>query len=399
MGGAAVAVIGASGATGRVVAEELAGHVPGGALVLAGRDPARVRAALPGVAPRFDVRAVDVFDDRSLAALCADCDVVVNCAGPSAAVRDRVARAAVAAGAHYVDPGGDEEVVAALVDSWREPADRGLSCVFYAGWIPGLSGVLVRWVDGVARSRGVRVSALDLFCGDSNVWSETGFEDALSLFSRYPGPYSYAGGRVVSRRLAQPSAWRRVALPAPIGRRLAFMCFMSELRQFARESDANVASWVAPLGSPLTGAAMAAGAAMVGPRPRLAARLLRAATARDARSGRAGSGVGVLAARATGRLGGRPASVSATVVERRHYLVTGVACAIGVRMLLDGRLSARGCRYLCDVVDPAAFVDELARRGIVAHLDAPGSPAPPARQASPAAHASPASRAPHAAHA
>ncbi len=374
---ATIGVIGASGATGRVVAEELAAR-GAGALVLAGRDPARVRAAVAGADA---VRAVDVFDGRSLAALCADCDVVVNCAGPSAAVRDRVARAAVAAGAHYVDPGGDEEVVADLVDRWGEPAERGLATIFYAGWIPGLSGILVRWVDSVARASGVAVEAVDLFCGDSNVWSDTGFEDALSLFSRYPGPFGYSRGAVVERRLAQPSAWRRVALPDPIGGRLAFMCFMSELREFARGSDADVACWVAPLGSPLTGAAMAAGAALVGPRPHVAARLLRAATARDARSGRPASGIGVLAARAAGRRDGAPARAAVTVVERRHYRITGLVCAIGVEMLLDGRLSEHGCRYLCDVVDPGAFMDELAGRGVAWQLDAP--PPAPTREREP----------------
>jgi hypothetical protein len=362
-----VGVLGASGATGRVAATELA-KLPEIELLLGGRDRARLRSATDGRLRRRETRLVDVDDDASLQRFCAECEVVVNCAGPSAAIRDRVARVAVAAGSHYVDPGGDEEVVAELTESWREPAEAGLACVFSAGWIPGLSGILARYVDGLAREQMDEVGAVELYCGDSNVWSDTGFEDALSLFSRYPGPLHYEGGRPVHRRLGRAGTLRRVALPAPVGTRVAVSWFLSELRALARASDGAVRSYVVPLGSPATAAAMGLGVALVERAPRAAARLLRKATALDARRHEA---LGFLAASAQPADVASPERLTVVVVERRHYWITGLVCALAVETLLGGRLSTpTGCHYLCDAVDPVEFMGELAARGV--HMHATG---------------------------
>jgi saccharopine dehydrogenase (NAD+, L-lysine forming) len=350
-----VGIVGASGATGRVVAAELAalGDVE---LVLGARRPERLRA----LDLEADAVAVDVFDDDSLRRLCRDCTVVVNCAGPSAAVFDRVARAAVGEGRHYVDPGGDEELVDELGQSWAEPARKDVTAVFSAGWIPGLSGLLAHHVHRTARARMDDVEAVDLYCGDSNVWSSTGFTDALSVFARYPGPRHYEGGEEVSQTLLEPSAWHRVHLPPPVGSRLAFTCFMKELRELARSTEARVASYVIPLGSPVTAAAMGVGVAMVGRAPGPAARLVRAAALRDAS---AGDAVGVLAASARGTRDGEPARVAVTVVERRHYWITGVVTALAVKAILRGAVPP-GCWALCDAVEPAAFLGELADLGV-----------------------------------
>jgi hypothetical protein len=50
---------------------------------------------------------VDLNDPAQLAAFCDGCRIVVNCAGPTYRILDTVARAAFAAGADYVDIGGE----------------------------------------------------------------------------------------------------------------------------------------------------------------------------------------------------------------------------------------------------------------------------------------------------
>ena len=60
----------------------------------------------------LDAIKLDVEDSLALQAFCSGCRVIVNCAGPSCHIRDRVARAAFRAGADYVDPGGDEPLAA-----------------------------------------------------------------------------------------------------------------------------------------------------------------------------------------------------------------------------------------------------------------------------------------------
>src|SRR5690606_21360022 len=55
-----------------------------------------------------EVAEVDVGRPDLLAAFCAGCRVVVNCAGPAYQTGPRLAAAARAAGSCYVDPGGDD---------------------------------------------------------------------------------------------------------------------------------------------------------------------------------------------------------------------------------------------------------------------------------------------------
>jgi hypothetical protein len=90
------------------------------------------------------VVAVDLRDHRQLAAFCADARVVLNCAGPSSQFDDTVALAALAAGADYVDAGGNESLHA-LLDR-RIPA--GATALLSAGVIPGVSALLVRVLAG-----------------------------------------------------------------------------------------------------------------------------------------------------------------------------------------------------------------------------------------------------------
>src|SRR5919108_258567 len=61
-----------------------------------------------------EAAALDLDDDASLARFCDGCRVVLDCTGPSFRVLDRVARAALRAGADYVGAGGDEPAYEAL---------------------------------------------------------------------------------------------------------------------------------------------------------------------------------------------------------------------------------------------------------------------------------------------
>lgn len=149
-----VAVLGAGGGVGLHTARQLMRS--GARLRLGARRPETVRSVVSpdaGTAgATAEVVAVDLWDDAALAAFCAGASVVVNCAGPSYEVVDRVALAALASGAHYVDPGGDVPLWRAL--SHEQWAGRGLAAVINAGLMPGLTSVLPHWLaDGLVERR------------------------------------------------------------------------------------------------------------------------------------------------------------------------------------------------------------------------------------------------------
>lgn len=119
-----VGVIGAGGAVGRAAASQL----------LAWRD---LDVRLAG--RRGALVDVDVDDAGALARFVGGCAVIVNCAGPAIAIGDRVARAAFAAGADYVDAADHGALAAALAD---RPQAR--IAAIGAGFLPGLSALLPR---------------------------------------------------------------------------------------------------------------------------------------------------------------------------------------------------------------------------------------------------------------
>ena len=91
MNGRMIGVIGGTGRVGRECLRYLHENTAFG-LLIGGRKPPR--EALPG-----SFLSVDVFDEASLARFCGQCSLVINCAGPASAVRERVAAAALAGGA------------------------------------------------------------------------------------------------------------------------------------------------------------------------------------------------------------------------------------------------------------------------------------------------------------
>lgn len=107
----------------------------------------RVSASESGRAARtitIEAMAVDLFDAESLRAFVGGSRAVLNCAGPSHRIGDRVARATLAAGADYIDAAGDDALHALL-----DPADyqsSGRRALLSAGMQPGLSALLPRWL-------------------------------------------------------------------------------------------------------------------------------------------------------------------------------------------------------------------------------------------------------------
>jgi hypothetical protein len=164
-----------------VVAESLAAAeraTP--ALLLGGRDLASAQALATELGGGAQAAACDVFDATSLAAFCERADVVVNCAGPYTRVLDRVARAAHAAGAHYVDPGGAAATYRRLERLAPEIAATSRSFVLGAGLIEGGTGLIAWYASAVAQATFDEVSSLDLYFGDLEEWSRAASEDILS---------------------------------------------------------------------------------------------------------------------------------------------------------------------------------------------------------------------------
>lgn len=219
-----IAVYGAAGYTGRLVAAEVArrGIEP----VLAGRNAERLGDAAAGLGfDDADVRVADIDDPRALSAAFAGCDGVVNCAGPFTALGEPVVRAAIAAGVHYVDTTAEQLYIQRIFDGCGADAEHaGVTVIPSMGYdlAPGdliahLAGELVEPLESLTLSydirdfgmtRGSMRSVLQMFSGVDVTYRDGGWRPAGSKARRPPVTFpgesrpsltmKYAGGAVIT---------------------------------------------------------------------------------------------------------------------------------------------------------------------------------------------------------
>ena len=219
-----LAVLGASGYTGRLVVAECVrrGHRP----VVIGRDHDRVEAALAGERRNLDaevaeIRTADVTDGRALRDALEGVDLVLTTVGPFVALGRGVLDAAIATGTHYVDCTGEQPFLRWAFGE-RDTAARaaGVVAVPAAGfdYLPGdlladLAAGAVPWPREVhiaymvrtpgglpATSAGTRRTVASLLgargvalVGGEPVEELPGEERRLAWFPRPVGPRHAAG--------------------------------------------------------------------------------------------------------------------------------------------------------------------------------------------------------------
>lgn len=115
----------------------------------------------------------DVSDAGSLRAFVDGCRIVVNCAGLKKESSAQVAEITTDAGSHYVDLGAAEQSPSSL------KGNSGLCAVYGAGSMPGLSGLLPRWLS----KKFDRVFDLEFYYAGLGSFTETAARDYLEGLS------------------------------------------------------------------------------------------------------------------------------------------------------------------------------------------------------------------------
>ncbi|MFI0899078.1 saccharopine dehydrogenase NADP-binding domain-containing protein [Streptomyces sp. NPDC020983] len=360
-----VGVLGASGAVGADAVRALRAAGVGEL-----RLGARRTAGLAGQAA--EVVAVDLERPDRLARFCADCTVVLNCAGPSYRVRGRVARAAVAAGADYVDVAGDEPAYADL--SGLGLAGLGRRAVLSAGMLPGLSGLLPRWL-AEQRQEGPHGGELTVWSGGLERCSRTVAADlVLSLGGHAPDgrpPYgeplaAWRAGRRESRALQPRDDAELPSFPGPVALRPVLS---AEAERLARALRLDRLDWFNVFPGRRVRDVLAALAGSGGPTDEAAERLARAC-AMDL-TGRRPYYRMVFAFRTAAG-----SAVTATLGTEDSCRLTGAVGALAVTETLAGRVPP-GLHFAAEVLDPGRAAG-LAGPAHGATLDVAHAPLEPA---------------------
>lgn len=115
---------------------------------------------------------LDIFDTDNLNSFCADCTIVINCAGPEFMIKSQVAKAAIKAGAIYIDVSN-----AILIDQEdsRELIENGV-CYVGAGFYPGISGLLLKRVTDELLDQ---TDCVNCYVGGAERYTKTSLSDIL----------------------------------------------------------------------------------------------------------------------------------------------------------------------------------------------------------------------------
>jgi saccharopine dehydrogenase (NAD+, L-lysine forming) len=339
-------VIGGYGATGSVVAAELR-KSGGDEVLIGGRDEAK------GV-------HVDVLDARSLDEFCRRCSIVVNCAGPVRALRDRVAQAAFRNRCHYVDLAGLALVKEAMLAHSAEMAGLGPSCVVSAGWMPGITELLPVYAHTQASAQMDSLDSMHVYFADSGEWSDNAMRDGVWHLRQtgMPKPGYFRKGEPVAAKMSEASS--RVDLGEPIGRGRFSLYSMPEMDEVARRlKDCDVFPYTYLAG--IRNAAVAMTIALLPLSERVGVRLLRGVFERNRLSVR-----GFVVAQVRGHYKGRRVVFDSRIVFRgqSEYWMNGVVPALVARLIAEGKRVQPGVHYLADAVDPVTFMAELRKAGV-----------------------------------
>ena len=338
-----IGIIGGYGDVGLEAVKSLAqwGKSP---LRIGGRNPAEARKRLGGALPQAEWRELDLEDARSLAAFAADCELVLNCAGPSHRASARVARLCASLGCHYVDAGDDPM----FREMRAEATDRVI--LYAAGASPGLSGLLPRWLAGTFDDT---VHSLWYCMGSLDRFTASAAEDYLAGIAGGANE-PLAAWRDGARR---PSAAQRrsgVALPG-WSRDIALYPYMDEeAEEVASTLSLRDGEWHIAVDGTATTRVLEEARAQFATEPGTAVRRLCEATALDS-AGR--SPYMHLIVQLAGRAGGTECTRTLLVQADRPAAMTGRTAAAAARAVLEGEIPA-GVRPLAGIPDP----EPVARR-------------------------------------
>jgi short subunit dehydrogenase-like uncharacterized protein len=368
-----IAVYGATGFTGKLVAEELRRREA--EFVIAGRDREKLEslsAELGGV----PTRVASVDDSSALRALLEPCAAVIACAGPFTLHGEPVVSAATETGTHYVDTTGEQRFMRMVFDRYGKAAQaREAALVSAMGfdYVPGdlIAGltaegmgpvdeiVIAYSVRGFGATRGTMLSAMEILRGGDVEYRDGAWQPASQKASRgsfrFPPP-------IGEQRMVHYPAGEPITVPRHVETR--------NVRMMMSAATVGVPRRLRPLMPvlmPTFGIAMRTPlrSALGG----LVNRLPEGPSEEDRRASRF---MVVCEAHAAARVR------RGTVTGSDPYGLTAVTTAHGALLMADPSFDRSGALAPAQAFEAGPFLDALAESGVDYDVEPLPSPAPAA---------------------
>ena len=215
-----VLILGGYGAFGRLISAELA-RLTGANIIIGGRSPAQGEPFAAEIGATF--RPVDARDPGALRAALNGCHLLLNAAGPFAAVDLTIPATAIAAGVNYIDIGDGRHYLRAIHALHESACEQGVFACFGASSSPAISAAMVRALCPAGAP--IRAIHLGLNAGNRNPVGHSTVASILAYVGQpvpvwqdgvWTGQYGWGMGEFAT-------------FPPPIGRRRLQLCDVSEL--------------------------------------------------------------------------------------------------------------------------------------------------------------------------
>ena len=220
-----IAVYGATGYTGRLIAAEL--KAAGADFALAGRNAQKLDSLAAELGGDIRTQAVSLDDEAGLRSLLSDCSAVIACAGPFTLHGEPVLKAAVETSTHYLDTTGEQPYIRMAFEKYGPLAEKAGSVVIPAmgfDYFPGdmiasltASGmgevdevVLAYAVAGFGATRGTILSALETLKGGDVEWRKLQWMPASQNVGR--GTFDF-GEPIGRQRMGRYPAGEQITVP------------------------------------------------------------------------------------------------------------------------------------------------------------------------------------------
>jgi hypothetical protein len=206
-----VIIFGGYGVFGSLIAQELVSR--GLSVTIAGRQESKGQKLKEKLGQGVQVQIADVKNRHStLSALHAH-SIAVHCAGPFHENETTLLEACLERGCHYLDISDDRTYIARVRGLHEDFLEKGLSAVYGASSLPGISGALASMLAQERKDPPQEIRVV-LFIGNRNPKGEAAFESVFKIFGK-----SISAPQGILRGM-RDQEW--VDLPPPFGRRPAF---------------------------------------------------------------------------------------------------------------------------------------------------------------------------------
>lgn len=355
-----IAVYGATGFTGKLVAKELLRREAD--FVIAGRSKEKLEA-LSAELGGVPTAAASLDDSAALRSLLEPCAAVIACAGPFTLHGEPLLAAAAETGTHYLDTTGEQAFMRLVFDRYGErAAQNGAVLVTGMGfdYAPGdmigsltaqgmgpLDEIVVAYsVRGFGPTHGTALSALQVFRGGDLVWREGRWQ---------PAPRNADGGR-----------WR---FPEPVGEQRTLRYPAGEQITLPKHVEtANVRTLLSGMALPPPPLASLAlpmmGLATRTPLKRVADAVINRMPEGPSEENRRKSRFMISCEANAG-----PRARRGTVTGSDPYGLTAVTTSHGALLAADPSFHRGGALAPAEAFDPQTFLDALGSFDVVAEVE------------------------------